>query len=120
MIVRFWLWKKNWELNCFTNVIMFTIKYEKSALDQFKKLKNDKKTLQKIEQIISEIAIDPYSTTHKFEKLKYELSGCCSKRLDLKNRIVYRVIDNQIIVIIISVLGHYTHSTIDILKHKIA
>ena len=86
---------------------MYEINLDKLAQKQLSSLKNDKKLLQKALNIIDEIAIDPYSTTHKFEKLKYELSGCCSKRLDLKNRIVYRVIDNQIIVIIISVLGHY-------------
>lgn len=57
--------------------------------------------------MIEEISIDPYSTTHKFERLKYDLTGVCSKRLDKKNRILYRVIDQEIIVIVISVMGHY-------------
>jgi toxin YoeB len=63
--------------------------------------------LKKALLILKEVSIDPYSTTHKFEKLKYNLSGTCSKRLDKKNRILYRVVEQEIIVIIISVSGHY-------------
>ena len=86
---------------------MFEIIYEKLALKQLKSLKNNKKYLNKISLVIEEISIDPYSKTHKFESLKYDLTGVCSKRLDKKNRILYRVIDQEIIVIVISVMGHY-------------
>jgi toxin YoeB len=86
---------------------MYIIKYEKLALKQLKNLNDNKKYLKKIETILEEISIDPYSTTHKFERLKYNLSGTCSKRLDKKNRILYRVVEQEIIVIIISVSGHY-------------
>jgi toxin YoeB len=86
---------------------LYQINLEKLAEKQLNILKNNKKMLKKAMLILEEISIDPYSTTHKFEKLKYNLCGSCSKRLDKKNRILYRVIEQEIIVIIISVSGHY-------------
>ena len=85
----------------------FQIDYDKKAKKDLKKLMKDKKLLAKAVEIIDEISEDPYSTTHKFEHLKYNLSGFCSKQLDKKNRIVYRVIDDLVVVVMISVLGHY-------------
>ena len=85
---------------------MFSIKYSKESLAQIKKIHN-KKVLAKIEKIVLEISTNPYSPTHKFERLKNNLSGYCSKRLDQKNRIIYQVIDQKIIVIVVSILGHY-------------
>ena len=85
---------------------MFTIKYTKESINQLKKIQNAK-LIQKISLIISNIATDPYSKDYKFERLKHNLTGYCSKRLDQKNRIIYKVQDNQIIVTVISVLGHY-------------
>ena len=42
-----------------------------------------------------------------FERLKENYSGFCSKRIDKKNRLIYKVDDYKIIVLIVSVLGHY-------------
>ena len=86
---------------------MYTLKYLKTALKQLKNLQKDQKLLSKVETILKNIATDPYSADYKFERLKHNLSGFCSKRLDAKNRIVYRVIDNQVVIIIVSILGHY-------------
>jgi len=58
-------------------------------------------------EVIDNILSYPYSPEYRFERLKYELSGFCSKRVDGKNRIVYQVLDDKIVVIVVSVLGHY-------------
>jgi toxin YoeB len=86
---------------------MFKIEYEKKALKQLKKLKNNQQLLDKISSILYEISLDPYSPSHKFERLKGNLSGFCSKRIDKQNRLVYQVQDQKVIVVVISVLGHY-------------
>ena len=86
---------------------LYQINLEKLAQKQLDKLEKNKKLLKKVLVMIEEISIDPYSTTHKFERLKYDLTGVCSKRLDKKNRILYRVIEQEIIIIVISVMGHY-------------
>ena len=52
---------------------------------------NDHKKLKKILALIDEIRKTPFSGTGKPEPLKHNLSGCWSRRIDDKERIVYRV-----------------------------
>ena len=86
---------------------MYQIDLEKVARNQIRSLAKNKKLLAKILEMIDDISTDPYSPKYKFERLKHNLAGYCSKRLDQKNRIIYKVQDNQIIITVISVLGHY-------------
>jgi toxin YoeB len=51
----------------------------------------DKKTLKRINMLLKEIARDPYDGTGKPEALKGNLSGFWSRRIDEKNRLVYRI-----------------------------
>ena len=85
----------------------FSIDYSKTAQKQLLALSKNKKLLVRLMAIIDDIEADPYSPNYKFERLKHNLSGYCSKRLDSKNRIIYKVDNGLIIVIIVSVLGHY-------------
>lgn len=45
----------------------------------------------KIKKIISELRLHPTSGTGQPEKLKYNLFGYWSRRIDKKNRLVYRI-----------------------------
>ncbi len=65
----------------------------------------DKKTLKRINLLINDILRNPYDGIGKPEALKDNLSGLWSRRIDEKNRIVYIVEENT--VIIISCIGHY-------------
>ena len=58
--------------------------------------KNDKRTLKKINQIIKDIERNGYQGIGKPEHLLYELSDFWSRRIDEKNRIVYRIVDGNI------------------------
>ena len=49
----------------------------------------DKKTLKRILKLIDECARDPFKGTGKPEPLRYNLSGCWSRRIDESNRMVY-------------------------------
>ena len=51
----------------------------------------DRKTLKKINELIRDILRNGYKGIGKPEKLKGELSGWWSRRIDEKNRLVYRV-----------------------------
>lgn len=59
----------------------------------------DKKTLKKINDILKDIDRNPYYGIGKPEALKGNLSSYWSRRIDSKNRIVYKVLNNQIIII---------------------
>ncbi|MDA3811065.1 MAG: Txe/YoeB family addiction module toxin [Spirochaetaceae bacterium] len=59
----------------------------------------DKKTLKRINKIIDNMIRTPFEGLGKPEKLKDNLSGFLSRRIDEANRIVYAVDDMQITII---------------------
>ena len=65
----------------------------------------DKKTLKKFNQLLNDIKRHNFTGIGKPEPLKNELSGFWSRRIDEKNRIVYKI-ENDIIQII-QCKGHY-------------
>ncbi|MDD5698114.1 MAG: Txe/YoeB family addiction module toxin [Victivallaceae bacterium] len=56
----------------------------------------DKKTYKRIIKLIAECARDPFTGTGKPEPLRFALTGCWSRRIDLTNRFVYKVQDNTL------------------------
>jgi toxin YoeB len=83
---------------------MYYIEYTDNAKKQLKKIK-DKNYLKKLSRIIDNILKNPFSGIGKPEPLKYELTGFYSRRIDSKNRVVYILVEPN--VIIISIVGHY-------------
>lgn len=53
--------------------------------------RTDKKILKRINNLIKEIARDPFKGTGKPEPLKHALSGYWSRRITEADRIVYKV-----------------------------
>ncbi len=68
-------------------------------------LKEDRKMLVKINQLIKDIHLTPYEGIGKPEALKYDLVGYWSRRIDREHRLVYKVENDT--VIIISCRYHY-------------
>ena len=56
----------------------------------------DKKTLRKINILIKDIARSGYCSIGKTEPLSGNLSGLHSVRIDKKNRIIYKIIDDEL------------------------
>jgi len=67
----------------------------------------DKASIKKVEQIFAELAIHPESGTGKPEKLKFDLIGYWSRRINKKDRLIYLIENNIITVTVVSALGHY-------------
>ena len=59
----------------------------------------DKKILKKINSLIKDIQRDPFDGIGKPEPLKYELSGCWSRRISDEHRLVYDITEYSIIMI---------------------
>ena len=59
----------------------------------------DKKTLKRINKLISDVKRSPFDGIGKPEPLKENLSGFWSRRIDDTNRLVYAADDNAITVI---------------------
>ncbi len=59
----------------------------------------DKKTLKRINKLITETIRDPFEGIGKPEPLKENLAGFWSRRIDDSNRLVYAVDDDYLTVI---------------------
>lgn len=68
----------------------------------------NKATIKKIEKILFELSETPFEGIGNPEALKYEFSGYWSRRINAKDRMIYKVEENIVTVTIVSVMGHYS------------
>jgi len=87
----------------------YTLKLTADAIQDIEQLKKsgDKATLKKLAVLFEELTEHPRTGTGQPEELKYNFSGCWSRRISAKHRLVYRIEDQQITVIILYASGHY-------------
>ncbi|MBG6110567.1 toxin YoeB [Flavobacterium sp. CG_9.10] len=87
----------------------YTIEISKEAIaDLLKIKKSGKKTdILKIEKIFLELESHPTTGIGKPEKLKYKDDNVWSRQVNKKDRLIYEIIDHEVVVIIISAIGHY-------------
>lgn len=85
---------------------MWKIVFTKKAVDDLKKIAESglKPKLQKLLEILEE---NPFKTPPNFEKLRGDLTGAYSRRINIKHRLVYQVIEEQKIIKIIRAWTHY-------------
>ena len=76
----------------------------KKQISQHKKSGN-KVIVSKITLLLEELTQHPFTGTGKPEQLKYNLSGCWSRRINHEHRLVYEVTEDA--VFILSAKGHY-------------
>jgi toxin YoeB len=60
---------------------------------------NNKPIFNKIIELIEETRVDPFGGIGKPEPLKYQFSGCWSKRITSEHRLVYKVTESAIEII---------------------
>ena len=66
----------------------------------------DKSSIREVEQIISELYLHPEIGTGKPERLKFDLTGFWSRRINKKDRLYF--IENDIVTVtIVSAIGHH-------------
>lgn len=56
----------------------------------------DKKTTKRINKLLADIDSNGYDGIGKPEPLKHDKQGFWSRRIDDTNRLVYRIVDNQL------------------------
>ncbi|MCL1852360.1 MAG: Txe/YoeB family addiction module toxin [Peptococcaceae bacterium] len=56
----------------------------------------DRKTLRRINQLLKDIDHNAFDGIGKPEPLKHERQGYWSRRIDDANRLIYRIVNNQI------------------------
>lgn len=78
----------------------------KKELKAHKKSGN-KASIKKLEKILKELSTTPFEGTGKPEALKHDLSGYWSRRVNHNDRLIYKVSEQKVTVLILSALGHY-------------
>jgi toxin YoeB len=82
------------------------ISFQQDAFDDFTDWSIvHKDTYKKVITLIKEIKRTPFEGTGKPEALKHQFSGYWSRRINLEHRLVYKVIEDEILII--SCKGHY-------------
>lgn len=84
----------------------YQVFYTKKALEDIPKLKSAKLDT-KAKNLISLIKSNPYQTPPPYEKLKGILQGAYSRRINIKHRLVYEIIEENKAIKIISLWTHY-------------
>jgi toxin YoeB len=78
----------------------------KKHLSEWKK-SGDTSAIRKIERIFIELSNNPFEGVGTPEQLKFNFTNCWSRRIDRKNRIIYKVDEDIVTVFVISAKGHY-------------
>jgi len=87
-------------------MVEYTILYSKEA-------QNDAKNLSaaglddKAKELIEMIKCNPFQTPPSYEKLVGNLSGAYSRRINIKHRLVYQVVEEMKAVRILRMWSHY-------------
>ena len=61
----------------------------------------------KAEKLIQILRENPYHTPPSYEKLVGDLSGACSRRINIQHRLVYQIVEDEKTVKIIRTWTHY-------------
>ena len=61
----------------------------------------------KAESLLELLAKDPYSSPPRFEKLRGDLAGALSRRINIQHRLVYQVIGEEHTVKVLRLWTHY-------------
>ncbi len=71
------------------------------------KKSGNKKILEKISILLEELKEHPKTGTGQPEKLKHDLEGFYSRRINKKHRLIYEIEEEIITVIVVSAYSHY-------------
>lgn len=86
--------------------MIYQIVYSKTAVSQIKYLKASKLD-KKAKNLIDLIKENPYQTPPTYEKLQGDLFGLYSRRINIKHRLVYQVLEDEKVIKILSMWTHY-------------
>ena len=88
----------------------FRLKVTKIAQKDIEKhLKSGNKvSIRAIDKILEDLLQNPYEGYGNPEALKYEYSGYWSRKINQKDRLIYRIDEDIVTVFVISAMGHYS------------
>lgn len=88
--------------------MLYEIQYTPEAdRDLAKLLKDEPKAFQKAIRFIEELREHPKTGLGHPEPLKGQPEGRWSREITKKHRLVYRIFDTEVIVLVLAAYGHY-------------
>lgn len=87
-------------------MVEYTIIFSKLA-DKDKKLLKQAGLDEKTMNILDFISKNPYQTPPPYEKLRGELDGLISRRINIQHRLVYKVYEETKEIFIVRMWSHY-------------
>lgn len=88
--------------------MVFDIDFTETALRDLAWLKrHEPAAYKKALKLIDELRTHPTTGTGRPEQLKGNRAGCWSRRITLKHRIVYKIDNGVLTVLILTAAGHY-------------
>ena len=85
---------------------MWRVVFAKQAQRDAKKL-SAAKLRSKAETLLEILRKNPYQSPPPYEKLVGDLTGACSRRINIQHRLVYQILDDEKVVKIIRMWSHY-------------
>ncbi len=87
---------------------MYTIVFSEEAKKDIKLLyKHAPQAVTKLAKLLEEVRVHPRTGTGQIEQLKGYDGSVYSRRITKEHRLVYRIIDNVVEVLVLSAFGHY-------------
>ncbi|MDR7208877.1 Txe/YoeB family addiction module toxin [Flavobacterium piscis] len=88
----------------------FRVEVTKTANKDIEKhIKSGNKiSINNIAKILIDLGKNPYEGFGNPEPLKFEYSGFWSRRINQKDRLIYKVEEEIVTVFVVSVMGHYS------------
>lgn len=87
----------------------YILEFSDHALEDIEKHKKagDQSVLKKLQRLINELREHPMTGTGQPEKLKHDLAGLYSRRINRKHRLVYSIEEEVVTVYVVSAWAHY-------------
>ena len=87
---------------------MYCLDYSEAAKTDIQRLKrNEPKAFLKLQKLLLELMEHPYTGTGHPEPLKGNRTGQWSRHITSKHRLVYRISESSVVVLVIAAYGHY-------------
>jgi len=86
--------------------VSWKLVYTKQAQKDAKKLA-ESGLKSKAQDLLSVLKENPWQNPPPYEKLRGDLTGACSRRINIQHRLVYQVLENSKTVKVIRMWTHY-------------
>jgi len=80
---------------------------EQAKMDLLRLAKDEPKVFKKAERLIEELKEHPKTGLGHPEPLKGKPEGRWSRELSKKHRLVYRIYETEVVVLVLAAYGHY-------------